>query len=204
MKGREKKFCERIEKEKESSKKVEEIEVAKASVEEKLVVKEEKKEDSKENKPSKEEDSKENKPSKQEDEEKDKKAEEGQKEKNNVATDQERKVDIIDEDIAVWGVPLLPSKGDSATDVILLKFLRARDFEVNDAFEMLRNTLQWRKDNKVDSILDEDFGDDLGSIENMDGTSREGHPVCYSNFKLLGNEEVYNKMLGNEESRECL
>ncbi|BFG28691.1 hypothetical protein CerSpe_149650 [Prunus speciosa] len=191
-----------IEKEKESSKKVEEIEVAKASVEEKLVVKEEKEEDSKENKPSKEEDSKENKPSKQEDEEKDKKAEEGQKEKNNVATDQERKVDVIDEDIAVWGVPLLPSKGDSATDVILLKFLRARDFEVNDAFEMLRNTLQWRKDNNVDSILDEDFGDDLGSIENMDGTSREGHPVCYSNFKLLGNEEVYNKMLGSEESRQ--
>ncbi|KAH0986285.1 hypothetical protein GBA52_013462 [Prunus armeniaca] len=68
-------------------------------------------------------------------------------------------------------------------------FLTARDFEVNDAFEMLRNTLQWRKDNNVDSILDEDFGDDLGSIEHMDGASREGHPVCYSNFKLLGNEE---------------
>lgn len=184
-------FVKEIEKEKESSKKVEEIEVAKALVEEKLVVKEEK-----------EEDSKENKPSKQEDEEKDKKAEEGQKEKNNVATNQERKVDVIDEDIAIWRVPLLPSKGDSATDVILLKFLTARDFEVNDAFEMLRNTLQWRKDNNVDSILDEDFGDDLGSIEHMDGASREGHPVCYSNFKLLGNEEVYNKMLGNEESRE--
>ncbi|KAB2636890.1 patellin-4-like [Pyrus ussuriensis x Pyrus communis] len=156
-------------------------------VEEKLVVKEEKQDG--------------DKPSKQEDEENAEKAEEGLKENINEAIDQDRKLDVIDKDITIWGVPLLPSKGDSGTDVILLKFLRAREFDVYDAFEMLRNTLQWRKDNKVDSILDEEFGDDLGSIGCMNGVGREGHPVCYSNFKLLGDEGVYDKILGTEENR---
>ncbi|KAL6206107.1 hypothetical protein ACLB2K_023356 [Fragaria x ananassa] len=102
----------------------------------------------------------------------------------------------INKDIAIWGVPLLPSKEDNATNVILLKFLKAKDFEVNDAFEMLRNTLKWRNDNNIDSILDENFDEDLGSISIMDGVSREGHPVHYSSFKLFGNEELYNKVLG--------
>nr|XP_028959368.1 patellin-4-like [Malus domestica] len=157
-------------------------------IEEKLVVKEEKQYG--------------DKPSKQEDEENAEKAEEGLKENNNEAIDQDRKLDVIDKDITIWGVPLLPSKGDSGTDVILLKFLRAREFDVYDAFEMLRNTLQWRKDNKVDSILDEEFGDDLGSIGCMNGVGREGHPVCYSNFKLLGDEGVYDKILGTEKNRD--
>ncbi|KAM5586802.1 hypothetical protein ABKV19_005638 [Rosa sericea] len=131
------------------------------------------------------------KPNKQEDEQKEKTAEQKKK-----------KVEFnINKDIAIWGVPLLPSKEDNATDVILLKFLRAKEFEVNDAFEMLRNTLKWRKDNNIDSILDENFGDDLSSISSMGGVGREGHPVCYSNFKLLGNEELYNKVLGTEEKR---
>nr|XP_011468862.1 PREDICTED: patellin-5-like [Fragaria vesca subsp. vesca] len=107
----------------------------------------------------------------------------------------------INKDIAIWGVPLLPSKEDNATNVILLKFLKAKDFEVNDAFEMLRNTLKWRNDNNIDSILDENFDEDLGSISIMDGVSREGHPVHYSSFKLFGNEELYNKVLGTEEKR---
>ncbi|KAI3949435.1 hypothetical protein MKX01_000083, partial [Papaver californicum] len=51
---------------------------------------------------------------------------------------------VVDKDISLWGVPLLPSAGSEATDVILLK--------------MLKNTLQWRRDNKIDSILDEDLG----------------------------------------------
>ncbi|KAM1484226.1 hypothetical protein TB2_035443 [Malus domestica] len=157
-------------------------------VEEKLVVKEEKHDG--------------DKLAKQEDEENAEKAEEGLKENNNEAIDQDRKLDVIDKDITIWGVPLLPSKGDSGTDVILLKFLRAREFDVYDAFEMLRNTLQWRKDNKVDSILDEEFGDDLGSIGCMNGVGREGHPVCYSNFKLLGDEGVYDKILGTEKNRD--
>ncbi|WCJ37061.1 Sec14p-like phosphatidylinositol transfer family protein [Euphorbia peplus] len=107
---------------------------------------------------------------------------------------------IVDKDIALWGVPLLPSKGDNRTDTVLLKFLKAKDFKVNDAFEMLRNTMKWRKENKIDSILDEEIGADVGSMASMEGHDRNGHPVCYNFFSVLGNEEMSGKTF--EERRE--
>lgn len=103
--------------------------------------------------------------------------------------------------ISLWGVPLLPSKGEESTDVVLLKFLRAREFKVNDAFEMLKKTIQWRKDINMDSILEEDFGSDLSSAAYMNGVDREGHPVCYNIHGVFENEELYQKTFGSEEKR---
>ncbi|XVE52781.1 hypothetical protein DITRI_Ditri02bG0151200 [Diplodiscus trichospermus] len=105
-------------------------------------------------------------------------------------------------DIKLWGVPLLPSKGGNATDALLLKFLRARDFKVIDAFDMLRNTLHWRKENQMDSILGEDFGYDFCSTAYINGEDRQGHPVCYNVFGVLADDEMYNKTLGTEENRD--
>ena len=147
-------------------------------------------------------DAKESKESKQDTEEKKKLTEEAAKESTHVAVEEEKV--IVDEDIALWGVPLLPSKADTATDVILLKFLRAREFKVNEAFEMLRNTLQWRKENNIDSILNENFDADFESLAYINGVDRQGHPVCYNNFGLLGDHEMYNKILGTQEKREKL
>ncbi|GFZ05794.1 Sec14p-like phosphatidylinositol transfer family protein [Actinidia rufa] len=130
-------------------------------------------------------------------EEKGKISECNEKENNHVIV--EESSGEIDKDISLWGVPLLPSKGETGTDVILLKFLRAREFLVNEAFEMLRNTLQWRKELKIDSILDEDFGADLNSAAYMSGVDREGHPVCYNVYGVFGNDEIYNRMFGTEE-----
>ncbi|EXB75191.1 hypothetical protein L484_025971 [Morus notabilis] len=108
----------------------------------------------------------------------------------------------VDKEISLWGVPLLPSKGSEGTDVVLLKFLRAREFKVNDAFEMLKKTLQWRKDSKIDSILDEDdLCVDLSSAAYINGVDREGHPVCYNVFGVFENEELYRKTFGTEEKR---
>ncbi|XP_009144742.1 patellin-4 [Brassica rapa] len=112
-----------------------------------------------------------------------------------ATVEQEEEEEIVDNDIELWGVPLLPSKGAEGTDVILLKFLRARDFKVNDAFEMLKKTLKWRKEQKIDSVLGEDFGEDLASAAYMNGLDRESRPVCYN---------VYQTTFGSEQSRENL
>ncbi|XP_021749781.1 patellin-4-like [Chenopodium quinoa] len=104
--------------------------------------------------------------------------------------------------ISIWGVPLLPSKGSEGTDVILLKFLRAREFKVNDAFEMIKKTLVWRKDFKIQSILGEDLGEDLANAAYMNGKDRENHPVCYNIFGVFGNQELYQKTFGSEEKSE--
>ncbi|XP_059667830.1 patellin-4 [Cornus florida] len=113
------------------------------------------------------------------------------------AGDEEKGVEI-DKDISIWGIPLLPSKGVEGTDVVLLKFLRAREFKVNEAFEMLKKTLQWRKEFNIDSILNEDLGTDLASAAYMSGVDREGHPICYNIFGVLKNAE---KTFGTEEKR---
>lgn len=105
-------------------------------------------------------------------------------------------------DVSIWGVPLLPSKGCESTDVILLKFLRAREFEVNEAYQMLQNTLLWRKKFNINSLLEEAFSNDLNSVAYMDGVDREGHPVCYNVHGVFANEELYQKVFGNEEKRE--
>lgn len=43
----------------------------------------------------------------------------------------------------------------SHDDYFLLRWLRARNFNVSQAESMLRENLQWRKQNSVDTILDD-------------------------------------------------
>ena len=64
-------------------------------------------------------------------------------------------------EITLWGVPLMPSKRHVGTDIVLLKFLKAKDYKVHEAFEMLRKTLKWRKEFKADEILEESLGPDF-------------------------------------------
>ncbi|GMH31043.1 hypothetical protein Nepgr_032886 [Nepenthes gracilis] len=128
-----------------------------------------------------------------------------EKEENSDAKEagqQQAEAENFEEDSCLWGVPLLPSKGSKGTDVILLKFLRARDFKVNEAFQMLKKTLQWRKKNKLDSIMEEDFGTDLSSAAHLNGKDRAGHPVCYNMFGLFGNKELYQNTFGTEEKHD--
>lgn len=101
-------------------------------------------------------------------------------------------------EVSIWGVPLMK---DERSDVILLKFLRARDFDVRKAFVMLQNTLSWRKEYNVDGLVDEDLGDDLEKVVFMHGHDKEGHPVCYNVYGEFQNKEFYNKTFADEEKR---
>ncbi|KAJ3679332.1 hypothetical protein LUZ60_017343 [Juncus effusus] len=107
----------------------------------------------------------------------------------------------IDEEISLWGVPLLPSKNSESTNILLLKFLRARDFKPKESFEMLQKTLTWRKSETIDSILDQDLGTDLDAAFYMDGSDREGHPVC---FNVLSGLKDKAFLFETEEGRERL
>ncbi|KAB1200941.1 Patellin-4 [Morella rubra] len=102
-------------------------------------------------------------------------------------------------DIALWGVPLLPSKGHADTDLVLLKFLRATEFNVQDAFEMLRKTLIWRRDYKTDGILEEKLGFDLENVMHQKGRDRDGHPLFYIIYAAFKDKELYKKAFGTEE-----
>ncbi|XP_010262495.1 PREDICTED: patellin-4-like [Nelumbo nucifera] len=112
-------------------------------------------------------------------------------------------------DITLWGVPLLPSKGHAGTDVILLKFLKARDFKVKEAFEMLQRTLIWRKEFKTEGVLEENLGSDLNqdsctgsTSSSSSSTEKEGSLVCYNICGIFNDKELYEKAFGSEEKSE--
>ncbi|PKI57517.1 hypothetical protein CRG98_022168 [Punica granatum] len=66
---------------------------------------------------------------------------------------------------------------------------------------MLKNTIHWRRMFQIDSLLNEDLGDDLEKVVFMHGHDREGHPVCYNVYGEFQNKELYEKTFGDEEKR---
>ncbi|KAL9329816.1 hypothetical protein ACSQ67_004819 [Phaseolus vulgaris] len=103
------------------------------------------------------------------------------------------------EEVSIWGVPLL---ADERSDVILLKFLRAREFKVKEAFTMLKNTIRWRKEFGMEELMEEKLGDELEKVVFMHGFDKEGHPVCYNIYGEFQNKDLYRKTFSDEEKRE--
>ncbi|KAL4566256.1 hypothetical protein LXL04_030369 [Taraxacum kok-saghyz] len=106
---------------------------------------------------------------------------------------------ISPEEVSIWGIPLL---ADERSDVILLKFLRARDFKVKDAFTMLKNVVAWRKEFGIESLLEEDLGTEQEKVVYMHGVDKEGHPVCYNAYGEYQNKELYQQTFSDEEKRQ--
>ncbi|CAH9085092.1 unnamed protein product [Cuscuta epithymum] len=102
------------------------------------------------------------------------------------------------EEVSIWGIPLLE---DERSDVILLKFLRARDFRVKDAFAMLKSVIAWRSDFKTDQLLkEEELGKGLEKVVYMHGVDREGHAVCYNALAEFQDKELYQTTFADKEN----
>ncbi|PKA58369.1 Patellin-3 [Apostasia shenzhenica] len=104
------------------------------------------------------------------------------------------------EEVFIWGVPLL---GDDKSDTVLLKFLRARDFKVKDSLSMIKNSVIWRKQFGIESLLEEDLAvPELEKVVFYHGHDKEGHPVCYNVYGEFQDQELYAKAFGDDEKRE--
>jgi len=112
---------------------------------------------------------------------------------------EEASLPLPPEEVSIWGVPLL---ADERSDVILLKFLRAREFKVKEAFTMLKNTIRWRKEFGMEELMEEKLGDELEKVVFMHGFDKEGHPVCYNIYGEFQNKDLYRKTFSDEEKRE--
>ncbi|WMV54405.1 hypothetical protein MTR67_047790 [Solanum verrucosum] len=105
--------------------------------------------------------------------------------------------DVAPEEVSIWGIPLL---ADERSDVILLKFLRARDFKVKEAFAMLKSVVAWRKEFNIDELLEEDLsGLGLEKVVYNHGVDKEGHPVCYNAFGAFQDNELYQNTFADKE-----
>ncbi|XP_019200548.1 PREDICTED: patellin-3-like [Ipomoea nil] len=106
-----------------------------------------------------------------------------------------------EEAVSIWGIKLME---DDKTDVILLKFLQARDFKVKEALTMLKNTINWRKEFKIEELLEEDLetGSEWERVVFMHGHSKDGHPVCYNVYGHFQNKDLYTNTFSDEEKRQ--
>jgi hypothetical protein len=92
--------------------------------------------------------------------------------------------------INLWGVPIDPSNpvGDARVSVILIKFLRARDLNVENATNAMIATLKWREEFKMDELVaDTDLRDSFSTVGYVFGKDKEGRPVTYN---VYGGQDI--------------
>ncbi|GAB2224059.1 hypothetical protein Drorol1_Dr00004805 [Drosera rotundifolia] len=102
------------------------------------------------------------------------------------------------EEVFLYGVPLL---GDERSDTILLKFLRAREFKAKEAFTMLKNTVRWRKEFGLDTLLEEDLGTEYEKVVFVHGFDKEKRPVVYNVFGEFQDKEFYQNAFSDAEKQ---
>ncbi|KAI4366807.1 hypothetical protein MLD38_022631 [Melastoma candidum] len=64
---------------------------------------------------------------------------------------------------------------------------------------MLKNTVIWRKEFGIESLLEEDLGTELNKVVVSHGVDKEGHTVCYNVFGEFQNKELYQNTLADEK-----
>ncbi|GFR50148.1 hypothetical protein Agub_g12310 [Astrephomene gubernaculifera] len=69
-----------------------------------------------------------------------------------------------------------------AQRVVLLKFLRARQWHVAAALTQLVNCLKWRRDFDVAGLSSETFPQQLAAAGQLSGRDRAGNPVTYNYY----------------------
>jgi hypothetical protein len=85
------------------------------------------------------------------------------------------------------------------TDSYLIKWLRARDLDLDEASAMLRKAMQWRRDNKIDSILKKrNILVENGFVVSDDTYDKEGSPVLTISFR---NFDIRNLLLEGKKDQ---
>ncbi|KAK4515079.1 UDP-glucose 4-epimerase [Mucor velutinosus] len=98
----------------------------------------------------------------------------------------------VSEGYKLWDIALDQDSTDPKLDVLLVKFIRARESDLAKATQMLTDTLIWRKDFGADNLLDEAIDDSvLGSVSYIYKTDKEGRPVCYNFYGDIDQEKVF-------------
>jgi hypothetical protein len=98
----------------------------------------------------------------------------------------------------LWGVKVDPRGAkDARVSVVLCKFIRARNNNVMEAREMLRETLRWRVQFDIEAAMQEHFPEEVfGKLGHIYGKDREGRPVIYN---LYGANKDHRAVFGDVE-----
>ncbi|KAI9089800.1 CRAL-TRIO domain-containing protein [Phlyctochytrium arcticum] len=99
-----------------------------------------------------------------------------------------------DEDKTLWRVPFYNLKKDELTIGqcrLLLKYLRARTFNVAEAATSLIETIKWRKEFNIKSLMTEEtFPEALMALGTIHGVDKNKCPVTYNFYGTMSQDEV--------------
>eukprot|EP01060_Flectonema_neradi_P002352 TRINITY_DN11439_c1_g3_i1.p1 TRINITY_DN11439_c1_g3~~TRINITY_DN11439_c1_g3_i1.p1 ORF type:complete len:329 (+),score=60.01 TRINITY_DN11439_c1_g3_i1:187-1173(+) len=83
-----------------------------------------------------------------------------------------------------WAPTLVPAQVAWLNDRCLLRYLRARKYNVEKAKEMLKNTMNWRTTHAPAAITHKDVMEISKHFSNyLHMTTKDGNPVCYMRFQ---------------------
>ncbi|KAJ3338821.1 hypothetical protein HDU93_009043 [Gonapodya sp. JEL0774] len=97
-----------------------------------------------------------------------------------------------DENLTIWGVSVKDlSELSKSQTIVLLKFLRAREFDIDNAKDMLIKCLKWRKEFNINGLLAEKFDPAFDQAGFVYGKDRQGHPVTYNTYGDLNYSVIF-------------
>eukprot|EP00929_Paragymnodinium_shiwhaense_P000380 TRINITY_DN100627_c0_g1_i1.p1 TRINITY_DN100627_c0_g1~~TRINITY_DN100627_c0_g1_i1.p1 ORF type:complete len:502 (-),score=101.67 TRINITY_DN100627_c0_g1_i1:351-1793(-) len=91
--------------------------------------------------------------------------------------------------LTMWGVGLMES--GEASNIILLKFLRATDMDVDAAASRLLNTLKFRQDYQLEGFDSKDLAEHFQGHDVICGSDDLGRPVLLSRYGQMDNDKVF-------------
>ncbi|KAN0042858.1 hypothetical protein ACTA71_010488 [Dictyostelium dimigraforme] len=99
--------------------------------------------------------------------------------------------DNNEETLKIWNINL--ENDSKERDIILLKFLRAREFKFENSKQMLIDSLIWRKQNQVDGekIVNEEFPEYYKNIGTIYKTDKDGRPVMINHYHAIDPEVIF-------------
>eukprot|EP00930_Biecheleria_cincta_P045032 TRINITY_DN31033_c0_g1_i2.p1 TRINITY_DN31033_c0_g1~~TRINITY_DN31033_c0_g1_i2.p1 ORF type:complete len:498 (+),score=95.28 TRINITY_DN31033_c0_g1_i2:39-1532(+) len=89
----------------------------------------------------------------------------------------------------LWGIDM--RERSEASDVLLLKFLRAADVDVGRAGERLRDTLRFRAEEKIGQLAGANLPDHFLGHDIISGPDVDGRPVMISRYGQMDNDRVF-------------
>ncbi|CAE7389611.1 PATL6 [Symbiodinium sp. CCMP2456] len=93
------------------------------------------------------------------------------------------------ERLTIWGVDL--EQDCEASDIILLKYIRAEELNLDKAADRIVETLVFRADCKIDGLRDAVLPDCYQGHDVISGLDVEGRPVMISRFGKMDLEKVF-------------
>jgi len=92
-------------------------------------------------------------------------------------------------DLTIWRVKV--TEKSDASDIVLLKYLRAEELDVDKAAERLKSTFVFRADCRIDELAEAELPEQFQGHDFITGSDADGRPIMISRFGSMDIDKVF-------------